>query len=102
MPFFLGKGGSGLRQAKRWAPQLAGPTCWDAKVPGSAGMQCRSKWGCVCQCRVEACLAWCHEAGVQDAEAYLLERLGDVSAALELYVLAVDRRVLQPCARSKP
>lgn len=40
-------------------------------------------------CRVEACLPLCQQHGVHDAEAYLLERLGDIPAALCLYTTAV-------------
>ena len=43
---------------------------------------------CQC-CRVEACLPLCQQHGVHDAEAHLLERLGDVPAALRLYTTAV-------------
>ena len=46
--------------------------------------------GKACQCcRVEACLPLCQQYGVHDAEAYLLERLGDIPAALHLYTSAV-------------
>ena len=40
--------------------------------------------------RVQAMLPLCHQHGVHDAEAYLLERLGDVQAALELLCSEVE------------
>ena len=45
--------------------------------------------------RVEQCIAWCHEYGVRDGEAYLLEHyLGDYNAAMQLHVTNIDE-----CAR---
>lgn len=42
--------------------------------------------------RVNACIEWCREAGVADAEAYLLEHyLGDYPAALQICLAQVDR-----------
>jgi len=42
--------------------------------------------------RVNACIEWCREAGVADAEAYLLEHyLGDYAAALQICLAQVDR-----------
>jgi hypothetical protein len=40
--------------------------------------------------RVQRCLALCKEHRVGDAEAYLLERIGDVAAALQLCLAALD------------
>jgi hypothetical protein len=41
---------------------------------------------------VNACMEWCREAGVHDAEAYLLEHfLGDYAAALRICLAHVDR-----------
>ena len=40
--------------------------------------------------RVQRCLALCKEHHVDDAEAYLLERIGDVAAALQLCLAALD------------
>ena len=37
-------------------------------------------------CRVEACLPHCQRFAVNDAQAYLLERVGDIPAAVKLYV----------------
>lgn len=45
----------------------------------------------VLQCRVEACLPHCQRFGVNDAQAYLLERLGDIAAAIQLYVQDIQR-----------
>ena len=42
-------------------------------------------------CRVEACLPHCQRFEVNDAQAYLLERLGDVAAAIKLYVKDIQR-----------
>ena len=45
--------------------------------------------------RVEQCIAWCHQHGVRDGEAYLLEHfLGDYSAAMQLHVTNIDEYVL--------
>ncbi|KAL0018560.1 hypothetical protein WJX77_004866 [Trebouxia sp. C0004] len=41
--------------------------------------------------RVEACLPSCQRYEVNDAHAYLLERLGDVAAAIKLYVRDIQR-----------
>ena len=41
-------------------------------------------------CRVEACLPACQRWQVNDAQAYLLERLGDVAAAIQLYVRDIE------------
>ncbi|KAL3136710.1 hypothetical protein ABBQ38_005943 [Trebouxia sp. C0009 RCD-2024] len=41
--------------------------------------------------RVEACLPHCQRFGVNDAQAYLLERLGDIAAAIKLYVQDIER-----------
>ena len=41
--------------------------------------------------RVEACLPHCQQYGVRDAQAYLLERLGDIAAAIKLYVQDIER-----------
>ena len=55
----------------------------------------------ICQCvhlsdlffwrRVEACLPHCQQNEVNDAQAYLLERLGDIAAAMKLYVQHIQR-----------
>ena len=42
---------------------------------------------------IEAVLRLCQERGIDDASAYLLERTGDVSGALELMLRTVDKRV---------
>lgn len=42
-------------------------------------------------CRVEACLPHCQQFEVNDAQAYLLERLGDIAAAIKLYVQDIQR-----------
>ncbi|KAL0048183.1 hypothetical protein WJX82_009442 [Trebouxia sp. C0006] len=41
--------------------------------------------------RVEACLPSCQRYKVNDAHAYLLERLGDIAAAIKLYVHDIER-----------
>lgn len=41
--------------------------------------------------RVEACLPSCQRCEVNDAHAYLLERLGDIAAAIKLYVHDIER-----------
>lgn len=41
--------------------------------------------------RVEACLPSCQRYEVNDAHAYLLERLGDIAAAIKLYVHDIER-----------
>ena len=41
--------------------------------------------------RVEACLLSCQRYEVNDAHAYLLERLGDIAAAIKLYVRDIER-----------
>jgi len=41
--------------------------------------------------RVEACLPNCQRYEVNDAHAYLLERLGDIAAAIKLYVRDIER-----------
>lgn len=41
--------------------------------------------------RVEACLPHCQQLEVKDAHAYLLERLGDIAAAIKLYVQDIER-----------
>ncbi|DBA69468.1 TPA: hypothetical protein ACH3X2_012810 [Trebouxia sp. C0005] len=41
--------------------------------------------------RVEACLPSCQRYEVNDAHAYLLERLGDIAAAIKLYVRDIER-----------
>ena len=41
--------------------------------------------------RVEACLPSCQGYEVNDAHAYLLERLGDIAAAIKLYVRDIER-----------
>ena len=38
---------------------------------------------------MEACLPYCQRYGVRDAEGFLLERLGDVSAAVKLYTASL-------------
>lgn len=51
-------------------------------------------------CRVPACLEWCREAGVDDAEAYLQEHfLGDYTAALQICLACVDRCVVPDTRR---
>ena len=45
----------------------------------------------VVHCRAEACMSACQKHGVHDGEAFLLERLGDVTAALNLYVRNIER-----------
>ena len=41
--------------------------------------------------RVERCIAWCHQYGIRDGEAYLLEHfLGDYAAAMQLHVTNID------------
>ena len=42
---------------------------------------------------IESVLRLCQERGIDDASAYLLERTGDVSGALELMLKSVDKRV---------
>ena len=42
-------------------------------------------------CRVESCLPHCQQFEVNDAQAYLLERLGDIAAAIKLYVQDIQR-----------
>ena len=42
---------------------------------------------------IEAVLRLCQERGIDDASAYLLERTGDVSGALELMLRSVDKHV---------
>ena len=44
---------------------------------------------------IEAVLRLCQEKGIDDASAYLLERTGDVSGALELMLRALDKRVAE-------
>lgn len=40
---------------------------------------------------MEACLPHCQRFEVNDAHAYLLERLGDIAAAIKLYVRDIER-----------
>jgi len=41
--------------------------------------------------RVERCITWCHQYGIRDGEAYLLEHfLGDYAAAMQLHVTNID------------
>ena len=40
---------------------------------------------------MEACLPHCQQFEVNDAQAYLLERLGDIAAAIKLYVQDIER-----------
>ena len=40
---------------------------------------------------MEACLPQCQQFEVNDAQAYLLERLGDIAAALKLYLQDIER-----------
>ena len=67
--------------AHRWIS-----SCTAHCLVGNANLVQRRK---ACQyCRVEACLPLCQQHGVHDAQAYLLERLGDIPAALHLYTTA--------------
>ena len=40
---------------------------------------------------MEACLLHCQQFEVNKAQAYLLERLGDIAAAIKLYVQDIER-----------
>lgn len=42
-------------------------------------------------CRAQACIPACQKYGVHDGEAFLLERLGDVTSALNLYVRNIEQ-----------
>lgn len=44
---------------------------------------------CVLVCRVEACLPYCQRYGIRDAQGFLLERLGDIGAAVKLYTASL-------------
>ncbi|RLN59997.1 hypothetical protein BBJ28_00001358 [Nothophytophthora sp. Chile5] len=51
--------------------------------------------------KVDACLRLCKEFGITDAEAYLLERTGDVTGALTLILQSLEQKlkILKPALR---
>mmetsp|Transcript_33997 Transcript_33997/g.73317 ORF Transcript_33997/g.73317 Transcript_33997/m.73317 type:complete len:576 (+) Transcript_33997:1-1728(+) len=44
---------------------------------------------------LELCLELCKQHGLSDAVAYLLERMGDVGGALNLFIETLDRRLIE-------